>query len=106
MAEQRPDLVFDPFGWSANASQWPGEGAAFPPLVLPAATKMGATIVISNPVGQILTGPWAGRTFGGWSLAANASSHVLATADDRNVDVVIVDVVLEPDNPLHAKAAP
>jgi hypothetical protein len=96
MAKEKPDLVLDPFGWSANMSAWPAEGATFPPLVLPAATTMDTTILIANPIGQILGNVWNGHTFGGWSLAANASSFVLATAADRNVDVVLVDVQVLP----------
>jgi predicted amidohydrolase len=39
-------------------------------------------------------GPWAGRSFGGSSIVADADGRVLAVAKDRDVDVVVVDVPL------------
>jgi predicted amidohydrolase len=89
-----PDLLIVPYGWAAEHSEWPGHSDELHKLVCRVAQTVGCPVVGCNLVGQMTHGPWAGRSFGGSSIVADADGRVLAVAKDRDVDVVVVDVPL------------
>ena len=57
-----------------------------------AAKAIGAPVVGVDLVGSITHGPWTGQTYGGQSVVADGSGRILAAAEDRDVDVLIVDI--------------
>jgi len=89
-----PDLVLIPYGWAAENNQWPEHGKELASTVAKAARTIGAPVVGVDLVGEITHGPWNGRTYGGQSVACDASGKILAVARDRDVDVVIVEMAL------------
>ncbi len=94
MKEKTPDLVLVPYGWAAPEDNWPGHGKKLEKTVSRAAKAIGAPIIGTDLVGTISKGPWAGRIYGGQSVAANSNGDVIAVAKDRERDVVIVEVEL------------
>jgi len=92
MAEKKPDLVLVPYGWAAQKSAWPQHGESLKNTVAKAARNIGVPVVGTDLVGSITHGPWTGRTYGGQSVIADAKGNVLATAKDRDVDVVVVEL--------------
>lgn len=92
MAALQPDLLVVPYGWAAPVGKWPDHARELHALVCRVAQSVGCATIGTNLVGQMTHGPWAGQTYGGQSVAADASGRVLAVARDRDVDVVLVDV--------------
>jgi predicted amidohydrolase len=43
-------------------------------------------------VGEITKGPWAGRVYGGQSVAADKTGKIIAVAKDRDRDIAIVSI--------------
>jgi len=92
MKEQKPDLVLVPYGWAAEKDKWPDHGKNLASTVSKAAKAIGAPVVGVDLVGSITHGPWTGQTYGGQSVVADGSGRILAAAEDRDVDVLIVDI--------------
>lgn len=92
MRGQRPGLVLVPYGWAAGEDEWPGHGKNLQKTVAAAAGLIGAPVVGTDLVGAITHGPWTGQTYGGQSVAADASGIVLGRAADRDRDIKIVEV--------------
>ena len=86
----RPDIVLVPFGWAAQADQWPDHGKELAKTVTQAAREIGAPVVGVDLVGEITHGPWRGRLFGGQSVTCDSGGNILAVAQDRKEQVVIV----------------
>jgi len=91
MAESAPDLLVVPYGYAEEEEKWPGHGRELERVVCNAARRVGAFTVGVNCVGAITHGPWAGRVYGGQSLAADAAGRVVARAADRDREVIIVE---------------
>jgi len=92
MRQRHPNLVLVPYGWAAKNDQWPEHGKELASTVAKAARTIGAPVVGVDLVGEITHGPWSGQTYGGQSVACDASGKILATARDRDVDVVLVEL--------------
>jgi predicted amidohydrolase len=94
MRRLQPDLLLVPFGWAAPTDQWPDHGTALAETVTKAAAAVGAPVVGVNAVGTITHGPWCGSTYGGQSVTSDAAGSILAVADDRKEQTVIVQLPL------------
>jgi len=91
MARLGPDLLLVPYGYAEEEEKWPGHGRELERVVCNTARRVGAFTVGVNCVGAITHGPWAGRVYGGQSLAADKTGRVIARAADRDRDVIIVE---------------
>ena len=94
MRDQRPNMIFVPYGWAAEKEEWPEHGRKLADTVSNAARAMGAPVVGVDLVGLITHGPWTGRTYGGQSLVCDASGEVLLVARDRDAQVTTVEIPL------------
>jgi len=90
MARLRPDVVIVPYGYAADEDAWPEHGKVLERVVCNAARTIGAPVVGTNLVGQITHGPWAGRTYGGHSVAADENGGIIVAASDFDRDIRIV----------------
>ena len=91
MAAARPDLVLVPYGYAEKSDKWPGHGKELARVVVNTAGKTGAVAVGANVIGQITHGPWAGRVYGGQSLAAGPTGEVIVKAADRDRNIVVFE---------------
>ncbi len=91
MAKLKPDLLLVPYGYVEEEKKWPGHGLELQKVVKNAA-RTGAAVVGTNSVGEVTKGPWAGRVYGGQSVAVDGTGKILATAKDRDRDVKIVPI--------------
>ncbi len=96
MGKLKPDLVLIPYGWAAKEAAWPEHGDSLKAVVQKAAKSMDATVIGTDLVGQISSGPWRGMVYVGLSVAATAQGEVLAIGKDRQQDVKIVSLHLKP----------
>jgi len=94
MAEKKPDLVLVPYGWAAREEQWPQHGQELRQTVSRSAQTIGAPVVGVDLVGEITHGPWMGMTYGGQSVTADAKGEIIAAAEDRDREVIIVEIPL------------
>lgn len=94
MRRRKPQLVIVPYGWAKEPEFWPQHQAKLRDTVANAARAIGAPVIGTDLVGEMTHGPWAGRVYGGGSVAADASGAILAVGADRDVDTVIVDLDL------------
>jgi len=94
MAAQKPALVLVPYGWVGDESMWPKHGEALAGVVRHAAEVIGAPVIGTDSVGQVSHGAWAGKYYGGLSVAYNEHGRQLGVAADRDRDVKIVAVPL------------
>lgn len=96
MATLKPDLLLVPCGYAAEEDKWPGHGKELEDVVAKAAKITDAPVVGTNLVGQITNGPWKGRTYGGYSVAADATGKIISLAKDRDRDIRIVSLKIGP----------
>lgn len=94
MARQKPELVLVPYGYAAPEEAWPEHGKELEHVVTNAAKVLNAPVVGTNLIGQITHGPWAGRTYGGHSVAADRTGKILAIGRDFDRDIAVVSVPL------------
>ena len=94
IAKLKPDLMLIPYGWAAEVDKWPGHAKGLERLVVGRAKMFGCPVVGTDLVGVMTHGPWKGQTFGGSSVVANASGHVLATLRDRDVETRVIELPL------------
>ena len=92
MAKLKPDLLLIPYGYVEEEQKWPEHGKELQRVVKNAALRTGAVVVGTNSVGEVSNGPWAGRIYGGQSVAVDKNGDVLATASDRDRDIKLVDI--------------
>ncbi|MFH0954018.1 MAG: carbon-nitrogen hydrolase family protein [Verrucomicrobiota bacterium] len=92
MADLKPGLVLVPYGWVGAENDWPGHGQNLVNVVRHAAEVIGAPVVGTDSVGEVTHGPWAGRTYGGFSNVSDRRGQTLAVAKDRDRDVLIVPI--------------
>jgi predicted amidohydrolase len=92
MAAMKPNLLLIPYGYAEDEQKWPAHGEEFHKVVTEAAKRTGAAVIGTNPVGRISKGPWAGRVYGGQSIAVDKLGNIIDTAKDRDRDVKIVPV--------------
>jgi N-carbamoylputrescine amidase len=92
MRSRSSDLVIVPYGWAKEPQFWPQHGERLRDTVANAARTIGAPVIGVDLVGEITHGAWTGRTYGGASVAADASGAILACGADRDVDLVIAEV--------------
>ena len=91
-ARQPPDLLVVPYGWAAPADAWPQHGQRLASTVAAAAKRAGCPVIGTDCVGMITHGPWAGRTYGGMSVAADATGRVISQLVDHDAQVRIIEV--------------
>ena len=89
MKELKPDLVIIPYGWAHGEEGWPEHAKNLFGTVQNAAKKMGAPVIGTDLVGEISHGPWTGSIYGGSSVAADKDGNIIATAKDRDRDIVV-----------------
>ncbi len=82
-----PDLMLVPYGWAAPISQWPEHSKELEALVARRARQWRCPVVGTDVIGEMTHGPWAGQTYGGASVVADASGKVLHVLRDRDVEV-------------------
>nr|WP_233214595.1 carbon-nitrogen hydrolase family protein [Rhodopirellula bahusiensis] len=92
MASKKPDLLLVPYGWAANADDWPGHGPSLRSTIARAAKTIGCPIVGTNLVGSISGGPWQGMIYGGQSYTVTPDGTVLSQGADRDREICLVDV--------------
>jgi len=92
MAKLKPDLLLVPYGYVEIEKKWPEHGLQLQKVVKNAALRTGAPVIGTNSAGEVTKGPWAGRVYGGQSVAVDKNGTVLATAKDRDKDVIIVSI--------------
>ncbi len=92
MAKLHPDLLLVPYGWAEKEEAWPQHAKKMEEVIVNAARTVKTPVIGTNLVGEITKGPWAGRVFGGQSVAVNANGQVLARGCDRDKDIIIVDM--------------
>lgn len=97
MARQQPDLLLVPYGWAAQQGEWPDHGQSLQKVVKNAALKTGAFVIGTDLVGQVSSGPNAGRVYGGQSVVVDNAGNILMKARDRDRDVKVVSLQLKDD---------
>jgi predicted amidohydrolase len=90
MAELKPNLLVVPYGYAEDEQKWPAHGEEFHKVVTETAKRTGSAVIGTNPVGRISKGPWAGRIYGGQSIAVDKLGGIIDTARDRDRDIKIV----------------
>jgi N-carbamoylputrescine amidase len=90
MAALKPNLLLVPYGYAEKENNWPAHSQEFHDVVKKAAIATGATVVGTNLVGLITKGPWAGRVYGGQSVAVDKTGKILGIAKDRDRDIKLV----------------
>ena len=90
----KPDLMLVPYGWAAPDDQWPEHSKELEDLVQRRARQVRCPMVGVDLVGEMTHGPWAGRTYGGSSFAADGDGKILITARDRDTDLRVIDVAV------------
>ncbi len=94
MAALKPALLLVPYGYAEREANWPAHSREFHDVVKKAAIATGATVVGTNLVGQITKGPWAGRVYGGQSVAVDKTGKIIAVAKDRDRDIKVTQIKL------------
>ncbi len=89
-----PDLLLATFAWAAEADRWPRHGEVLARIVARAAQQARCPVIGTNRVGRIAHGPWAGRIYGGQSVAADARGNILVTLRDRDDEVRVLQVTI------------
>jgi predicted amidohydrolase len=92
MAKLKPDLLLIPYGYVEEEQKWPDHGLQLQKVVKNAAMRTGAPVIGTNSVGEVTKGPWAGRIYGGQSVAVDKNGDILGTAKDRDRDIKIVSI--------------
>jgi predicted amidohydrolase len=90
--QRKPDLVLVPYGWAAEVDKWPQHEKDLEHLVARRAQAWGCPVVGTDLVGVIMHGPWTGQTYGGASVVADGSGHVVAVLRDRDVEVRVMEL--------------
>ena len=92
MAALKPNLLLVPYGYAENEQNWPAHSEEFHNVVINAAKRTGAAILGTNSIGRISRGPWAGRVYGGHSIAVDKLGNIIDKAKDRDRDVKIAPI--------------
>jgi len=90
--EKNPDLLIIPFGWAEKRENWPEHGKSLKRLVKIVARKVKAFIIGTDLIGEISSGPWKGRIYGGQSVIVNKEGKALAVGKDREPDIIIREI--------------
>ncbi|MFN3490487.1 MAG: hypothetical protein ACK4YV_15200, partial [Emticicia sp.] len=77
MEEKKPELLLIPYGWAAAEIEWPDHGQELIKVVRNVGDKLNCPVIGTNMVGQISHGKWAGRIYGGLSVAYVKSNSSL-----------------------------
>ena len=92
MKDKKPGLLLIPYGWAADESEWPQHGKELETVVQNAAKKVGCPVIGTDLVGEVSSGPWKGKVYGGQSVAADKEGKVLARGKDRDSDLILINV--------------
>ncbi len=94
LCKLKPDLVLIPYGWAAHENDWPQHGESLRKVIQQTARWTNAAVVGADAVGAITHGPWQGKVYGGQSVAVDAEGRVVAVAQDRQQDLIVVSLPL------------
>jgi predicted amidohydrolase len=97
MQQMQPDLLLIPYGWAAPEAAWPAHGLALQKVVQHAAQVAGCPVVGADLVGILTNGPWKGQVYGGQSVACDKKGAIIALGKDREPDLLVFTVSVEPD---------
>ena len=76
MAALKPNLLLVPYGYAEDEQKWPAHSEEFHNVVINAAKRTGAAVIGNKfHVGRISRGPWAGRVYGGHSIAVDKTGQ-------------------------------
>jgi len=90
MADLKPALLLAPYAYAEQEARWPEHGQQLQQVVADAAMRTGAVVVGTNLIGRITNGPWAGRVYGGQSVAVDGTGKIIVLAKDRDRDIRVV----------------
>lgn len=62
-----------------------------------AAQVAGCPVVGADLVGILTNGPWKGQVYGGQSVACDKKGAIIALGKDREPDLLVFTVSVEPD---------
>ncbi|MFI4862547.1 MAG: carbon-nitrogen hydrolase family protein [Phycisphaerales bacterium JB063] len=93
---QSPDLMLVPYGWAAGKGAWPEHGESLLACVSHVAERLACPVVGCNSVGSVSSGPWRGFVYGGQSPVAGAGGEPLGVLRDRQPEVRVFEVELNP----------
>jgi len=96
MRDMKPDFVLIPYGWAAAETKWPEHGMKLKETVQNAARTIGRPVIGTDLVGEMCHGPWVGRVYGGQSVGADANGNILFISKDRDADLSLTTVNLQP----------
>ncbi len=97
MQQMQADLLLIPYGWAAPEAAWPAHGLALQKVVQHAAQVTGCPVVGADLVGTLTNGPWHGQIYGGQSVACDKKGAIIALGKDREPDLLVFTVSVEPD---------
>ncbi|MFW9894937.1 MAG: carbon-nitrogen hydrolase family protein [Candidatus Thorarchaeota archaeon] len=93
--QKKPDVLIIPYGWAEKQENWPEHGKLLKQLVKDVAKKVKAFVIGTDLIGEISSGPWNGRIYGGQSVIADKKGRILAIGKDREPDILIKEITLE-----------
>jgi len=91
-ARLKPDILLVPYGWAAPEQQWPNHGKEMAKVVTNAAARLNTPVIGTNSIGKTTHGPWAGRRYGGQSIASDKKGNIIYTLADRKPETKTVTV--------------
>ena len=94
MRDEQPVIVLIPYGWAAEEDAWPEHGKELHKTIQNAAARIGCPVVGTDLIGAISHGPWFGQVYGGQSAVIDQDGNKLASAADRDREILIVDIPL------------
>jgi predicted amidohydrolase len=97
MQQMQPDLLLIPYGWAAPEAAWPAHGLTLQKVVQHAAQVVDCPAVGADLVGILTNGPWQGQIYGGQSVACDKKGAIIALGKDREPDLLVFSVSVEPD---------
>ncbi len=95
MREKKPDLLIIPYGWAEKREKWPEHGKKLERLVKRVSNRVNASVIGTDLVGEITSGPWKGYIYGGQSVIADRTGQILAIGKDREPDILIRDILVQ-----------
>lgn len=93
--QKKPDILIIPYGWAEKQENWPEHGKLLKQLVKDVAKKVKTFVIGTDLIGEISSGPWKGRIYGGQSVIADKKGKILAIGKDREPDILIKEISLE-----------
>ena len=87
-------VLLVPYGWAAEPYEWPDHADKLSTLVRRRARRLALPVIGVDAVGEIVDGPWRGRTFGGASLAADPDGMRLTEPHLLKANMWVIDIAI------------